>query len=150
MFYRRVFTIVLGALPATWLAVIAAMGVWYGISLFIANLLSADILGLLGAILMVSWGGLGVYGAISLWAVGLGFTGTFWMEGLMAGIVAIFPLVFVVVLSGGLGLFALLVILPTVVGRAWLYTMHSERELRAGFEEIENDLIELRSRGASR
>ncbi len=141
MFYRRTFTIVLGALPATWLGVVAAMGVWYGVSLLIDNLLPADLLGLLGAILILSWGGLGVYGAISLWAVGLGFTGTFWMQGLIAGIIAIFPLVFFVVLSGDLDLSALLVLLPTVVGSAWLCAMHSGRDSSAGYDEIENDLM---------
>ena len=149
MILWRLMTIVFGALPATWLSIFAGMGVWLGAITFVANLLSGDLMGVLGSILIVVWSVLGLYGAIALWAVGLGFVNAFSMQGLLAGLLAAFPFVMFILLTGDLDLPALTVLLPTLVGSVWLYKMHSDGEPPPNDSDLDRDLAELRARGTS-
>ena len=149
MILWRPLTIVLGALPATWLGIFAAMGVWIGVITVVANVTSGDLMGTAGAVLIVMWSTLGLYGAVALWAVGVGFVNTFSMLGLVAGLLAAFPFVMFIVLTGDMGLSEIAVLLPTVVAGAWLYRMHAGDDAVAIDDELERDLAELRSRGTS-
>ncbi len=145
----RPLTIVFGALPATWLGIFACTGVWLGIVSLIANVASGDLIGTGGSLLIFAWGALGLYGAIALWAVGLGFVNTFSTLGLVAGLLAAFPLVMFMVLTGDMGLSEIAVLLPTVVGSAWLYRIHAGGDEAVIDDELERDLVELRERGTS-
>ena len=147
--FWRPLTIVFGALPATWLGIFAAMGVWLGVITFIANVTSGDLMGTGGAVLISVWSTLGLYGVIALWAVGLGFVNTFSMLGLVAGLLAAFPFVMFIVLTGDMGLSEITVLLPTIVGSAWLYRMHAGGDAVIMDDELERDLAELRERGTS-
>ena len=149
MIYRRLLTIFFGALPATWLGVFAAMGVWVGGLTLIASVVSGDFSGILGSFLIVVWSVFGLYGAVALWAVGFGFVNAFSMQGLVAGLLAAFPFVMFIVLTGDMDLAAVTVLLPTVVGSVWLYKMHVGANTPAADDELESDLAELRSRGTS-
>ena len=143
----HLLTIVFGALPATWLGVFAAMGVWLGAATLIANLTSLDFFGTLGSLLIVAWSLLGLYGALSLWAIGVGFLNVFSAMGLVAGLIAAFPFVMFIVLTGDMGLPELSVLFPTAVGCAWLCRMHAGDATVDFDDELERDLAELRSRG---
>ncbi len=117
MIYWRVLTIVFGAVPATWLSLWAAAGVFWGVVFTIAG---AHI-GLLAAV----WGLAGLYGAASLWAIGLGFMNRTSIRGLVVGTAAIVPLT-LASLSGHswpndwLNSFYVASILPAIVAVAWL------------------------------
>ena len=149
MIFRRLLTIVFGALPATWLGVFAAMGIWTGALMVIGNLTALDLFGVLGSLVIFVWSLLGLYGAVSLWAVGVGFVNSFSTMGLVAGLIAAFPFVMFIVLTGDLGIGGLSVLFPTIVGCAWLMGLHSSDSNRDVDDELERDLVELRKRGTS-
>ena len=145
----RLATIVFGALPATWLGAMTAMGLWFGTLMLIANLMSGDVMGALASVAMLLWCGLGLYGAIALWALGLGFVNALWVRGVVAGLLAAFPLVMFFVLSGDIGLPQLAVLMPAAVGGGWLWHAHSGREAPATESELDRDLARLREKGAT-
>ena len=93
MIWWRILTILFGALPATILAMFAVFLISYSLVHFCIGLMTVDIDWVAGGILGVAWGGLGVYGTISLWAVGSGFVSNASINGLKAGAIAILPLV---------------------------------------------------------
>ena len=149
MIFWRPLTIVFGALPATWLGVFAAMGVLAGALMLIANIMSLDFFGALGSLLIFAWSLLGLYGAISLWAVGVGFLNAFWLTGLIAGLLSAFPFVMFIVLTGDMGLPEITVLLPALVASAWLYRTHARGDEVVDDDELERDLVKLRERGTS-
>ncbi len=117
MIYWRILTIVFGALPATWLSLWAAAGVFWGIIFAIAG---API-GLPTAI----WGLAGLYGTVSLWAVGLGFVNRTSIRGLAVGTAAILPLTLAGLLGNswsidGFNPLYVASVLPPIVACAWL------------------------------
>ena len=69
--------------------------------------------------------------------------------GLVAGLLAAFPLVMFIVLSGDIGLSELLVLGPTILGVAWLVRAHISDDAHDLDNELERDLAELRRRGTS-
>ena len=99
--------------------------------------------------LILGWGSLGVYGTISLWAVGLGFTGARWIQGLLAGIIAAFPIVSFMVLSGDFEVAGLAAMLATAFAVVWLIDFHGRPKPPIDGDELEQDLAELRERGTS-
>ncbi len=145
----HILTVVFGALPATWLGVFAAMGVWYGGYALVVSIGSVNLLDILGSLLIVVWSLLGLYGALGLWAVGIGFVNRFWMLGIVAGLIAAFPFIMFMLLTGALGLGEVLVLPPTIVGSAWLYRTHGGDGETEVDDELERDLAELRERGTS-
>ncbi len=112
----RALTILVGAMPATYLSLTAVLGVIIGVMAL------AD--GETGASFLVLWGGAGIYGTLSLWAVGLGSLRLWVVVGLAIGTAAILPLASLAVSSIGFlspdDLWALIVIGPLVVAIAWL------------------------------
>lgn len=149
MIIWRPLAIVFGALPATWLCFWAVLGMAWGFVLVFEGVASAEIKMVAGGILMLGWGSLGVYGTVSLWAVGLGFDGARWRRGLMAGIIGAFPIVAMMVLSGAFELSGLAALMPTVIAVLWLIDFHGSPEPPIADDELERDLDELRSRGTS-
>ncbi len=149
MIFLRPLTIVFGALPASWLAIFAGMGVYLGGLALIEFVTTGSIGGLLLAIFAASWGALGLYGAISLWAVGLGFAGDLWRQGLKAGIIAASPVLLSLVIFGGFDMSALAAILAIFVAVFWLVELPDQPESPIDGDGIERDLDELRQRGTS-
>ena len=149
MILWRPLTIVFGALPATWLCVWVVVGMVYGLALLVEGVASFDIEMLSGGFIMLGWGYLGIYGTVSLWAVGLGFTGVRWRLGLLLGIVAIFPLFVLSLFEGGLSLSTIPVFLPPVVACLWLIELHGRPDPQYTDDELEEYLAELRQEGTS-
>lgn len=149
MILRRPLTIVFGALPATWLAFFAGLGVYLGGLALIEAVTTGSFGSLLLAVVAASWGALGLYGAISLWAIGLGFTGDLWRNGLKAGIIAASPILLSLVIFGGLDLSALAAVLAIVVATLWLVELPDESQSSIDDERSRSDLAELRQRGTS-
>ncbi len=149
MIIWRPVTIVFGALPATWLCLWVMVGMGYGLVLIVEGVASFDIEMLAGGFIMLWWGSLGIYGTISLWAVGLGFTGTRWRLGLLLGTIAILPLLIAGLFAGALGWSSIPVVLPPIVACFWLMELHSRPNRPDSDVELEEDLAELRSRGTS-
>ena len=145
----RPLTVVFGALPATVLSFWAALGMAYGVATAFAGLFSADIQVFAFGVLMFSWGGLGLYGTLSLWAVGLGLTHNRWHRGLKGGTIAILPFVLGYALTGAFDLSALTVFPPFVVACVWLVELHGGSDPPGVEEDVETDLDELGSRGTS-
>lgn len=81
-----ILTILLGALPASVWCVLAFAGVKLGLLI----LARGDVAGLI----VVAWGGAGIVGTVSLWAVGLGVVRSWVVAGLVAGIAALAPIAF--------------------------------------------------------
>ena len=76
--------VLFGALPATWLCWFAFLGLWA----FLPELMK----GHFAALLFVAWGIFGFFGAISLWLAAFGKRGTIVCCGLIAGSVAVIPI----------------------------------------------------------
>ncbi|MDJ0910129.1 MAG: hypothetical protein QNI99_13110 [Woeseiaceae bacterium] len=112
----RALTILIGAMPATYLSLTAVFGVIIGVMAL------AD--GETGASLLVLWGSAGIYGTLSLWAAGLGSLRLWVVVGLAAGSAAILPLTSMAFSSLGFlsfsDLWTLILIGPLVVAIAWL------------------------------
>lgn len=149
MIFLRPLTIVFGALPATWLAVFAALGVYLGGLALIESVTTGSFVSLILAIVAASWGVLGLYGALSLWAIGLGFTGDLWLGGLKAGIIAVIPILLSLVFFGGFDVSALAAILATVVAVFWLVELPDRPESSIDDDRAGRDLAELRQKGTS-
>ncbi len=79
-----VLTIVLGAAPATYLSLVAGLGVLLGIG--------ALVTGELAGLVFVVWGLAGIYGTTSLWAIGFGYSRPWVVFGLVTGTAALAPL----------------------------------------------------------
>ncbi len=112
----RALTILVGAMPATYLSLTAAIGVVIG---FIALAHGES-----GAFLLIIWGGGGIYGTLSLWAAGLGSLRPWVVVGLSVGTAAILPLALMAV-SGLIflipdDLWAVTLFGPLVVAITWL------------------------------
>ncbi len=149
MILWRPLTIVFGALPATWLCIWALVGMAYSAVLLVEGVASLDIEMLAAGFILLWLGYFGLYGTVSLWAVGLGFTGTLWRLGLLMGMIAISPLLVAGFLFGDLGLSTIPVYLPPVVASVWLIELHGRTDPPYTDEELGEDLAELRSRGTS-
>ncbi len=149
MIILRPLTIVFGALPATWLCIWAVVGMVFGLSLVVEGASSFDIEMLAGGFLLLGWGYLGLYGTVSLWAVGIGFTGIRWRLGLLLGIIAVSPLFVAGLIFGDLSLSTIPVFLPPIVACLWLIELHGRPEPPYSDKEFEEDLAELSSRGTS-
>ena len=67
-FFGRYLTILFGALPATYLCSLALIGIIFGFG--------AALDGETAGLLVGGWGLAGIYGTLSLWAVGFGFVRT--------------------------------------------------------------------------
>ncbi len=149
MIFRRPLTIVFGALPATWLAIFAGMAVYAGGLALVAWITTGVFHTLLLAILLTCWGVLGLYGTMSLWAVGLGFTGELWRDGLKAGIVAAFPILISVMVFGNFDLSASAALLATAVAIFWLVEFPRWPSSELDDDDLETQLDELKRRGTS-
>ena len=80
----RYLTIMIGAGPASYLSLLAGLGVFVGFWAF----LEGEIVGLA----LAAWGGAGIYGTLSLWAIGFGFIRPWAVVGLIVGTIALTPL----------------------------------------------------------
>ena len=117
----HVGTIVFGALPATCLAVPAWIVFGVGVDLLLSGDWSLIPIGLF----LTCWCGAGLYGALTLWAIGLGLTHEVLAHGLTAGLLAVTPLVglygLFALLGGGWFLLAsVLAFSPAVIAWRWL------------------------------
>lgn len=112
----RVLTVLLGAAPATFLSLTAALGVVLG--------LGGMVDGELGGLIFVVWGGSGIYGTLSLWAVGLGFVRPWVVVGVIFGTAALMPIAMMSLQGLGSSIFyhpeTLATIGPIVVAIAWM------------------------------
>ena len=114
----RVLTILFGALPASWLSF------WV---LIVTLLAAAAVIAErdLSGVIFVIWGLAGLYGTVSLWAVGFGCDDPLCIRGLAVGIAAILPFAPVLdprhlVLNGDINLLAVACLGPLVVAITWL------------------------------
>ena len=125
----RILTILVGAAPATYLSLIAGFGVYIGALVVID--------GDAGGWHLVIWGGSGIFGTLSLWAVGFGHVRPWVIIGLIVGTIALTPLALIAVSSlGSLSpddLEALTVIGPILVAISWLFVLAVRSFRRAMF-----------------
>ncbi len=123
---RSLVTMVFGALPATLLSIPATLGVVVGLYFMFGGLVAVEIESLIIGAVMFVWGGLGLYGMLSLWAVSTCPAPPRWVKaGLAMGTIAIIPVWPLFVAEGFdvrsadiLG--AMLLALPPVVALGWL------------------------------
>ncbi len=113
----RVLTVVFGALPASVLSVGALLILQVGVAVMWDGAWSG--------LLVIVWGIAGIYGTISLWAVGFGCDEPGCIAGLAVGVAAISPLVSWVdpdrlLQNGEIDLFAAACLLPFLIGVGWL------------------------------
>lgn len=144
----RLLTLLCGALPATWLGAYAAVLAGEALRQLADGIVALNFTQAGWGLFCLSWSGLGLYGTISLWAVGIGFHHRFWLIGLASGGLAALPFVLIFVLTGYTGLFEFLVLAPTVVASLWLYASRSRRDRLEPDDEFRRDLAELRLRGS--
>ena len=130
----RMLTILVGAAPATYLSLIAGFGVYIGALVVID--------GDAGGWLLVIWGGSGIFGTLSLWAIGFGYVRPWVVTGLVVGTIALAPLALMAVSSlGSLSpddLEALTVIGPILVAVAWLFVLAARSFRRPMFGHFDN------------
>lgn len=117
---QRALTIVFGALPATWLAGPAAAVLGMGIEIAFSG---EWVLIPVGTFL-ICWGGAGLYGTFSLWAIGFGYSGDLVLQGLTAGLVAVSPVaglyvLFAIASAGWFLPAAALVLAPAITALLW-------------------------------
>ncbi len=128
-FIGRILTVLVGAGPATYLSLLAALGVYIGVL--------AVLDGEMSGLVLVAWGGAGIYGTLSLWAMGFGFVRAWSVTGLVVGTIALTPFVGMMVSALGYRspeavLEALVYVGPIVVAITWLgvLTTRSFRQRR--------------------
>lgn len=83
-FLGRALTVLVGAIPATYLCVTASLGALIGF----ATMLGGEPAGFL----FLLWALAGFYGTLSLWAVGFGFVRGWSIAGLVVGTIALLPI----------------------------------------------------------
>ena len=116
----RPLTIVFGALPATMLSIFAAIGLMWAVPTALSGAFTGDMEALTLGSLLVLWFSLGIYGTFSLWACGLGFPTTWARLGLVAGTLAISPMVCDGIRYGvEFDIFAILAFGPTLIACGW-------------------------------
>ena len=80
----KILTLLVGAFPATYLSLIAGLGIYIGVL--------AVVDGEISGLVLVAWGGAGIYGTLSLWAVAFGFVRPWSVAGLVVGTIALLPI----------------------------------------------------------
>lgn len=129
---RRALTIVFGALPATWLAGPTASILGLGIETMFSGEWALIPVGSF----LICWGGAGLYGTYSLWAVGFGCTSDTVLKGLTAGLLAVSPLagmyvLFAIASAGWFLPAAALVLAPAITALLWRDELREQRHRSA-------------------
>ena len=119
-FLGRALTVLVGAVPATYLCITAFMGAVIGF----VTMLGGEPAGFL----FLLWALAGFYGTLSLWAVGFGFVRGWSIAGLVVGTIALLPIAVLFLTdetSSGLreDPEGILFVSPVVVALAWLVVL---------------------------
>ncbi len=126
MIFWRIVTIAFAAVPATVYSAMAFLAAAQGLATAVTGVLALDPATMGIGILFFLWGSFGLFGTWALWWVGLGFVTRRAMRGLIAGVIAILPFLYIMNPSTT-DLWGMLVVALPLIACVWIVLLSDQR-----------------------